>query len=492
MFADSFRKSTLPAVIKEAASANLSTLASTTCFRTADGEFHGFEGSNDTIGCCYGNCTHVWNYETATAFLFPSLARSLRKAAFGFSEDDEGAIRARQVLPDGETRDEIVATDGHMGQIMHAYLDWKLSGDNAWMQVMWPRIKKAIAFSWASGGWDPQKRGVLDGVQNNTYDVAFFGPNPMCSIYYLGALRACEEMAQAAGDPSSAKEYRNLFESGSRWIDTNLFNGEFYIQKIRAYRKDEIHPVLQIGSEGFDPEHPEYQVGEGCLIDQLIGQYLAHVMDLGFLVSQRNISTTLQSIYKYNYKRSLVDHDTVQRTFALNDEAAMVISDYGTAPRPRIPFPYFAEVMTGFEHCTAALMIYSDMAAQGVECVHNIRARYDGEKRNPWDEAECGHHYARAMASWSSVVAISGFRFDGSQSSITAVPRIPHDKFDCFWSTGTGWGTFSYQPIAGGKRFTLQRTCRKTSLPLLRNLWHRSVRVSPWQWQSLRTFHEAA
>ncbi len=456
MFADSFRKSTLPAVIKEAASANLSTLASTTCFRTADGEFHGFEGSDDTVGCCYGNCTHVWNYETATAFLFPSLARSLRKAAFGFSEDDEGAIRARQVLPDGETRDEIVATDGHMGQIMHAYLDWKLSGDNAWMRAMWPRIKKAIAFSWASGGWDPEKRGVLDGVQNNTYDVAFFGPNPMCSIYYLGALRACEEMAQAAGDPPSAKEYRNLFESGSRWIDANLFNGEFYIQKIRAYRKDEIHPVLQIGSEGFDPEHPEYQVGEGCLIDQLIGQYLAHIMDLGFLVSRRNVSTTLQSIYKYNYKRSLVDHDTVQRTFALNDEAAMVISDYGTAPRPRIPFPYFAEVMTGFEHCTAALMIYSDMAAQGVECVHNIRARYDGEKRNPWDEAECGHHYARAMASWSSVVAISGFRFDGSQSSITAVPRIPHGKFDCFWSTGTGWGTFSYQPIAGGKRFTLR------------------------------------
>jgi len=456
-FAEAFRKSTLPAVIKEAASANLSTLASTTCFRTADGEFHGFEGSDDTIGCCYGNCTHVWNYETATAFLFPSLARSLRKAAFGFSEGDEGAIRARQVLPDGETRDDIVATDGHMGQIMHAYLDWKLSGDDAWMRAIWPRVKKAIDFSWVSGGWDPHKRGVLDGVQNNTYDVAFFGPNPMCSIYYLGALRACEEMAQAVGDTSSAKEYRDLFETGSKWIDANLFNGEFYIQKIQPYRKDEINRVLQIGSDGFDPEHPEYQVGEGCLIDQLIGQYLADIMGLGPLVSPKNISTTLQSIYKYNYKHSLVDHDTVQRTFALNDEAALVISDYGTAPRPRIPFPYFAEVMTGFEHCTAALMIYSDMPNQGVACIHNIRARYDGEKRNPWDEAECGHHYARAMASWTSVVALSGFQFDGRQSSIIAVPRIPHEEFDCFWSTGTGWGTFSYQPIAGGvTRFTLR------------------------------------
>jgi non-lysosomal glucosylceramidase len=456
LFADAFRNSTLPDTIKEAASANLSTLVSTTCFRTADGEFHGFEGSDDTRGCCYGNCTHVWNYETATAFLFPALARSLRKAAFGYSEDDEGAIRARQVLPDGETRDKIVAADGHMGQIMHAYLDWRLSGDNAWLATMWPRIKKAIAFSWESNGWDPKKRGVLDGVQNNTYDVAFSGPNPMCSIYYLGALRVCEEMALATGDQSSAKEYRSLFEQGSRWIDANLFNGEFYVQHIRKYPRDEVAPVLLAGAEEANPENPQYQVGEGCLIDQLIGQYLAHVMALGPLVSEEHATTTLQSIYKYNYKRSLADHDNVQRTFVLNDEAAMVICDYGTAARPRIPFPYFAEVMTGFEHSTAALMIYAGMTDQGVECIHNIRARYDGEKRNPWDEAECGHHYARAMASWTSVVALSGFDFDGSSSTVTVVPRLPHREFDCFWSTGTGWGTFSYRPTAGGTRLTIR------------------------------------
>ena len=118
----------MPDVVKEAASANLSTLASTTCFRTADGEFHGFEGSNDSIGCCFGNCTHVWNYETATQFLFPSFARSLRNVSFGYSEDDAGGIRARQLLPEGLPRFPLVAADGQMGQIMHAYLGWRLSG----------------------------------------------------------------------------------------------------------------------------------------------------------------------------------------------------------------------------------------------------------------------------------------------------------------------------------------------------------------------------
>ncbi len=457
-FAKQFRESTIPAAVKEAASANLSTLASTTCFRTADGEFHGFEGSSDNSGCCYGNCTHVWNYETATAFLFPSFSRSLRKASFGYSEDEDGGIHARQMLPDGEMRDEIIAADGHMGQIMHAYLDWRLSGDNAWLQTMWPRVKRAIAFAWVQNGWDPQKGGVAIGVQNNTYDVAFFGPNPLCGIYYLGALRAGEEMALAVGDKDSAQQYRSLFERGRQWIDANLFNSEFYTQQIRGYAMNQIHPSLQVGTSGFNPEDPQFQVGKGCLIDQLLGQYLAHIMNLGHLVSEEHVSATLDSIYRYNYKPTLVDHDNVERTFALNDEAAMVICDYGKATRPRIPFPYFAEVMTGFEHAAAALMIYQGMVQQGVECIHNVRARYDGEKRNPWDEAECGHHYARAMASWSSVVAISGFDYDGRNAAVTAIPRIPHATFKCFWSNGTGWGVFSYAPASSGRQFELEVT----------------------------------
>jgi non-lysosomal glucosylceramidase len=457
LFAKTMRESTLPAVVKEAATANLSTLVSTTCFRTADGEFHGFEGSDDKLGCCYGNCTHVWNYETATTYLFPSFSRSLRKAAFGYSLDPEGALRARQVLPDGKERDGIVATDGQMGEIIHAYLDWKQTGDMAWLGSMWPQVKRAVAFAWSKGSWDSAEKGVSAGVQNNTYDVAFLGPNPMCGIYYLGALRASEEMARAMGDTAFETKCRMLFRQGSSWTDQNLFNGDFYVQKIQAYRLNEIDPVLQPGLGGGDPEKPQYQVGEGCLIDQLIGQYLASVGELGPLVSTANLTKTLQSIYAFNYKRSLENHNNVERTFALNDEAAMVICDYGNAERPRVPFPYFAEVMTGFEYSTAALMIYSGMVEEGIECIGNIRARYDGEKRNPWDEAECGHHYARAMASWSGVVATSGFHYDGAKGAITAVPRVPHGTFQSIWATGTGWGTFRYSPPGnGGTIFELE------------------------------------
>lgn len=457
LFVQALRESTVPDAIKEAASANLSTLATTTCFRTADGEFHGFEGSNDAEGCCFGNCTHVWNYETTTTFLFPSFARSLRKASFGYSMDQQGGMRFRQLLPDGYARFNTAAADGQMGQIVHAYLDWKVSGDDAWARAMWPKMQKAIAFAWERGGWDPEKQGVLTGVQHNTYDVEFYGPNPMCGIWYLAALRACEEMARALGDQPAARQYRQLFERGSDWVDANLFKGDYFVQHVTGCRPDDIAPHLRAGMGSDDPEHPEYQVGEGCLIDQLVGQYLANVAGLGPLVSPNHVRATLASLLRFNYKRTLINHNNVERTFALNDEAALVICDYANAPRPRIPFPYFEEVMTGFEHSAAALMIYSDMVVEGVECIGNIRSRYDGVKRNPWDEAECGHHYARAMAAWSSMLGVSGFAYDGFQKAVVAVPRIAHRNFHCLWASGTGWGTFTYEPSAShGTRFALR------------------------------------
>ncbi|MGB9030110.1 MAG: GH116 family glycosyl-hydrolase [Acidobacteriaceae bacterium] len=456
MFATALRESTLPAAVKEAATANLSTLATTTCFRTSDGEFHAFEGSDDTQGCCFGNCTHVWNYETATTFLFPSFARSLRRSAFGYSMDDAGAIHFRQLLPDGKARSGYAAADGQMGQIIHAWLDWKISGDVDLLGATWPRARKALEFAWVPGGWDANRDGVLEGVQHNTYDVEFYGPNPMCGIYYLGALRAAEEMARAAGDPASAQTYRDLFERGSCWIDANLFTGEFYVQKIRGFRKDQIASNLRSDMGSENTESPEYQVGEGCLADQLIGQYLAETGGMPPLVSAENIRTTLRSIYKYNYRPTLAHHDNVERTYALNDEKAIIVCDYGKAARPSIPFPYYAEAWTGQEYLVAALMMNWGMVEQGVECVENIRSRYDGEKRNPWDEPECGHHYARALSSWSTVVALSGFLYDGVEAAVVAVPKIPADHFKCFWSTGTGWGTYSLSKQQGNTVFAIE------------------------------------
>ena len=456
IFVRAVRESTLPSAVKDAAMSNLSTLVSTTSFRTADGEFHGFEGVDDKRGCCFGNCTHVWNYETATAHLFPSFSRSLRRSAFGYSMDERGAMYFRQLLPDGIERFGYAAADGQMGQIMKVYLDWQLTGDREFLAEFWPKAKRALEFAWIEGGWDANRDGVLEGVQHNTYDVEFYGPNPLCSIYYLGALRAGEEMARAAGDRNSASQYRQVFESGRRWLDANLFNGEYYVQKIEARSPNSIAKGLRSGMGADDPEHPQFQVGDGCLVDQLLGQYLADVCGLGSLVDPSHIQKTLGAIYRYNHKPHLYDHDTVQRTFALNDEAAMVICDYAKGQRPKIPFPYYAEVMTGFEHSTASLMLFRGLLDRGLECIDDIRRRYDGVRRNPWNEAECGNHYARAMAAWSGVLALSGFQYRGAERHLTVIPRIKNAQFRSFWSAGTGWGVFSLRSEPAGRALTLE------------------------------------
>jgi len=282
----------------------------------------------------------------------------------------------------------------------------------------------------------------MEGVQHNTYDVEFYGPNPLCGIYYLGALRAAEEMARAVGD-SAAGEYRRIFESGSRWIDGNLFNGEFYLQQIRGVAKDKIAPSLRSDMGSEDTVNPQYQVGAGCLADQLIGQYLADVAGLGPLVAPANIRKTLASIYRYNYRRTLANHQNVERTYALNDEAAVVICDYAKAERPHIPFPYYAEAWTGIEYLVASQMLFAGMKREGLEFYLNARMRFDGEKRNPWNEPECGHHYARAMSAWSGVVALSGFRYNGAEQSVEIKASVGHR---CFWATATGWGTFQVTP----------------------------------------------
>jgi uncharacterized protein (DUF608 family) len=441
-FVEAMRASTLPGAVRDAAMSNLSTLVTQTSFRTADGEFHGFEGCSDQRGCCFGNCTHVWNYETTTQFLFPTFARSLRKASFGFSQDPEGGMRFRQMLPDGIDRFGYAAADGQMGQIIKTYLDWKLSGDTEWLRGYWPNIQRAISFAWIKGGWDPNRDGVMEGVQHNTYDVEFYGPNPLCGVYYVGALRAAEEMAGVLGDSSGAREYRALYEKGRGWIDSNLFNGEYYVQDVRSIPKDQIARST-VGDMGADhPESPEFQVGKGCLADQLIGQYLADIAGLGPLLDPAKIRKALQAIYKYNHRSNLFEHDSVQRIYALNDEAAILICDYGKGARPKIPFPYYAEAWTGIEYLVAAQFIHAGMLREGLQTIEDVRRRFDGERRNPWDEPECGHHYARAMSAWSSIVALSGFHYHGTEKQITLMPKLSTRRFTSFWSSGTGWGVF--------------------------------------------------
>lgn len=450
-FVNAFCNSDIPIEVKEAALFNISTLRTQTCFRLSDGNFFAWEGCGDKAGCCFGTCTHVWNYETATAFLFGDLARTERNIEFGLATTDKGLMSFRVKLPiDDIAGFAKVAADGQMGCIIKLYREWQLSGDDHFLKELYPKAKSALSYAWIKGGWDANQDGVMEGVQHNTMDVEYYGPNPQMTIWYLGALRAMEEMAEYIKDHEMSSKCRKLFESGSKWTDENLFNGEYYIHKVIVPKKEEIPAEQLVGMGSTDYGNPDYQLGEGCLVDQLVGQYLAHVCGLGYLVKKENVATTLQSIMKYNYQPDLSDHFNCYRSFALGDEAALLMASYPKS-RPVNPFPYFTEVMTGFEYVAAIGMLYEGQKDDGLKCIKNIRDRYDGRKRSPFDEAECGHHYGRAMASWSALLALTGFHYSGVSKEITFGNIIGN----YFWSNGYSYGTVEISQKEGLKQIKL-------------------------------------
>ncbi len=452
-FVDAFCESDLPATVKEAALFNLSTLRTQTCFRTPDGRFFGFEGCGDTEGCCLGSCTHVWNYEQACAFLFGDLAKTMREVEFAHATDENGLMSFRVHLPlERACESGHAAADGQMGCVMKLYRDWQLSGDKAMLEALWPKARKALEFCWIEGGWDADKDGVMEGCQHNTMDVEYYGPNPQMGTWYLGALRAAEEMARYLGEADFADTCRTLFERGSKWLDANLFNGEYYEHEIRPVKcADDIAKGLRLSMGTATPEDPAMQLGAGCLVDQLVGQYMAHVLGLGYLLDRSKVRNTLRSLMKYNFRRDFRDHFNNMRSFVLGDESAMLMATYPKGRRPKRPFPYFNEVMTGFEYSTAVHMLYEGQTEDGLEVIAAIRERYDGRKRSPFDEAECGHHYARAMASWGAVLALTGFRWSGVEQALEF-----GDHEGChFWANGSAWGTCQLRQLDSGVKAEL-------------------------------------
>jgi uncharacterized protein (DUF608 family) len=445
-FVRAFCDSDLPQAIKEAALYNLSTLRTQTCYRTEDGRFYGWEGCSDRQGCCFGSCTHVWNYEQATAFLFGELSKSMREVEFGHATDKRGLMSFRVQLPLERAEEyEHAAADGQMGCLIKLYRDWQLSGDDEMLRALWPAAQRALRFCWIEGGWDADADGVMEGCQHNTMDVEYYGPNPQMAAWYLGALRAAEEMARYVGDAAFAERCRDLFQRGRRWVDDHLFNGEYYEQEIRPPEGvDAIAPGLRAGMGAEELAEPALQLGAGCLLDQLVGQYMAHVCGLGYLLDRQHVRTTLESVMRYNYRQGFSGHFNHMRSFVLGDEAGLLMATYPHGNRPQRPFPYYTEVMSGFEYSTAAHMIYEGQAETGLRCIEAIRGRYDGRKRNPFDEAECGHHYARAMASWAAVLAWTGFHYSAVEGRMSFAPR----EGTCLWSTGYAWGTCT-QAAAG-------------------------------------------
>ncbi|MCL5999069.1 MAG: non-lysosomal glucosylceramidase [Chloroflexi bacterium] len=454
---DTFFNSTLPSAVLDAASSQASIMRTTTCLRLDDGRLYAFEGCHCAGGCCPMNCSHVWNYEQSLAFLFPGLERSMRLTDFIHNTNADGKMVFRTLLPlssDAFWSFE-AAADGQMGTILKAYREWQLSGDDEFLRALWPGVKRTLEYAWHNANphaWDRDKDGVMEGRQHNTYDIEYFGPNSMMGALYLGALRAASLMAQYLGESDKAAEYQSLYESGRSRLESMLWNGEYYVQKIQVADLLIVPESLQSPLDPF----PKYQYGPGCLSDQLLGQWLSHAVGIGHVLDPRHTKRAMQSVYKYNWRAGLRHIANMQRVYALNDEAGLAIVTWPKGGRPQLPSVYADEVWTGIEYQVAAGLIYEGEVDAGLSIVEGVRARHDGVRRNPWNEFECGNHYARAMSSWSLVLALSGYHYSAPEQRIGFAPKVNAANFRCFWSTGSGWGEYAQRATASSLKATLR------------------------------------
>ena len=461
LFKEALFASSLPIAALDAVSANLSVLKSPTVVRLEDGTFYGFEGCHPTAGCCEGSCTHVWNYNQALPFLFPKLERSMRDADFGYNLRDDGGMRFRLPLPAVSANEYYpfrACADGQFGGVLKAYRDWKACGDLEWLKSIWTGIKKSIEFAWAENNpdrWDPEQSGILYGRMHHTMDMELFSPDPWLTGFYLGALKAGAEMAEAVGEMETAVLYLGIYEKGRQWVKENLFNGEYFQQKINlkdrslVANQGAMSGAIQVNNQDenvyWDEEFAEikYQIGEGCLSDQLLPQWHASLYGLGDLFDPVQATSALRAIYRHNFKTTLREHFNPHRIYSLDDEGGLLLCTYPPGrQRPVFPVPYAHETWTGIEYAAASLMILNGLVDEGLAIVKAVRQRHDGEKRNPWNEFECGSNYARSLSSYALLNAYSGFQFDLTRGMIGFSPVEDRPQpFRSFWSLEPAWGT---------------------------------------------------
>ncbi len=461
MFLETLLETSMPEEALEAVISNLAIIKSPTILRLTDGSLYGFEGCHWNAGSCEGSCTHVWSYTYSIPFLFPRLERSMRTLEYTYSMNPDGSMSFRLMLPIGRTPMKFrPCVDGQYGTVMRVWREYKLSGDREWLKTLWPQVKRSIEYAWSSENkdrWDENRDGVMEGRQHHTLDMEIFGESAWLTGMYLAGLKAGALIAAELGEEETAKDYIDIFNRGKERLNRDLFNGRYYYQRIDLKDRD----VLSRFADGsralqnqdvfatyWNDEKKEiaYQIADGCGIDQVLAQWHANLIGLGEIFDKDQVRSALKSIYSYNFIPNMREHFNPCRLYALNDEAGTVICAWpDDVKQPEITILYAEETMHGFEYQAATHMIQEGMTEKGLQMIRAIRERYDGEKRNPWNELESGSNYARSMASYSLLLSYSGFRFEMSKGMIGFEPLGNCDDFRSFWSVDRAWGVVRFE-----------------------------------------------
>ncbi|MEJ7647938.1 MAG: GH116 family glycosyl hydrolase [Nakamurella sp.] len=349
----------------------------------------------------------------------------MRETEFDITQAPEGYLPHRVVAPVYLRQfwdqpiggPEEPALDGMVGSVLKTYREYRGGGGAAWLARYWPNVRRLMTY--IRQKWCEEETGLLIGIQPSTHDIDLAGINSYLGTLWLAALRAAEEMAIRVGEPEWAAEHRMVFERSSASYDEALWNGEYYQQQLR------------------DGDPTDFQWLTGCLSDQLIGQWWAHQLDLGQLLPAERVRAALRCVVRYNLRHDFEGFAHGYRVYADQADAGLLMCSWPLGGRPEVPTRYADEVWTGIEYQVAAHCLWEGLLEEADAVLEALWDRYDGRRRNPYNEIECGDHYARAMAGWTVLEAMAGLRHDEPACLVT-VRSGPDAVLPIV--TSTGWG----------------------------------------------------
>ncbi len=427
LWRETWYDSTLPFWFLDRTFLNTSILATSTSYRLYDGRFYGYEG----MYSCPGTCTHVWGYVQALGHLFPELDKAILEHDHlhpGIGIRADGGVPARSEIGDNP------AVDGQSDIILRSFLAHQYSPDNTFLQRNYPQIKRALEYLRATN--DPDGTGTLVGSQHNTLDAEYFTRGAWLSLNYQAALRAMAEMAEEMGESAYADTLRQTADRGREYVETHLFNGEYFYQE-------------------HDPKYPNSTgTFSGCEYSQLVGENWSHQVGLGPIVDTTKAITALNTLWRYSYTTDVGPYTKIfgtGRPFVLPGEGGIIGCTWPRGDNSH-NVAYLSECQSGYEYACSAAMLWNGLVDKALAHVRTVHDRYDGSKRNPWNEVEAGSHYSRAMASYGLFLAACGFEWHGPRGHLAFLPRLTPENFKAAFTTAEGWGTFAQKREGGCQR----------------------------------------
>gem|GEM_PF-670607 len=283
--------------------------------------------------------------------------------------------------------------------------DYFWTGDRDYLKEMWPSVRKGIHYILRERDSDGDMMPDMEGIMCSYDNFPMYGLASYIQSQWMAAMVSVSRAAPVAGDRETGRLAEEILRQGRDLMDSKLWNGEYY-RLSNDYR----------GSHGMD---------EGILTDQLIGQWVAHQSDLGYLVERDHVRSALSAIFEASYRAG----------FGLRNCTWPSHPDLYPIHETDLWVDQANTCWSGVELAFASFLIYEGMVREGEEVIRTVDNRYR-KSGLYWDHQEFGGHYYRPMSAWSVLHAYLGLGISDGHYSFS--PKLSQPEYTLFFSHGNG------------------------------------------------------